>query len=106
MDESELFRKGSHPAFSPPTELNIKIWRYMDLTQFVSMLEERGLLRQVADPLHSRKQRLELTCEGSTSMAATKARQRQRLEQQLSGWPQEDVDTFGELFWRFVSGLG
>jgi DNA-binding MarR family transcriptional regulator len=69
-------------------------------------LEESGLLRQVADPLHSRKQRLELTCEGSASVATTKARQRQRLEQQLSGWSQEDVDTFGELFWRFVSGLG
>ena len=51
MDESELFRKGSHPAFSPPTELNIKIWRYMDLTQFVSMLEERGLLFTRADLL-------------------------------------------------------
>lgn len=51
MDESALFRKGSHPAFSPPTELNIKIWRYMDLTQLVSMLEEKGLLFTRADLL-------------------------------------------------------
>ncbi len=51
MDQSALLRKGRHPAFSPPTELNIKIWRYMDLTQFVSMLEERGLLFTRADLL-------------------------------------------------------
>jgi hypothetical protein len=49
MDRSELLRKGSHPAFSPPTEPDIKIWRYMDFTQLVSILEEKGLLFTRAD---------------------------------------------------------
>jgi hypothetical protein len=51
MDESALLRKGSHPAFTPPMELHVKVWRYMDLTQLVSMLEEGGLLFTRADLL-------------------------------------------------------
>lgn len=69
-------------------------------------LEAGGLLRRVPDPHHSRRQRLELTDEGGSSLAMTRARQRERLKQQLSGWSQDDVSTFGELFWRFVSELG
>lgn len=49
MDESQLLAKGRHPAFTPPADLEIKIWRYMDFTQFVSILEERGLLFTRAD---------------------------------------------------------
>jgi len=33
----------SHPAFIPPDNPNIKIWRYMDFTKFVAMLEDGGL---------------------------------------------------------------
>lgn len=43
--------KGRHPAFSPPADPSIRIWRYMDFTQFVSMLEEKGLLFTRADLL-------------------------------------------------------
>ena len=32
-----------HPAFKVPSNENIKIWRYMDFTKFVSMLERGGL---------------------------------------------------------------
>jgi hypothetical protein len=40
-----------HPAFEPPADPQMKIWRYMDFTQFVSMLEEKGLLFTRADLL-------------------------------------------------------
>jgi hypothetical protein len=40
-----------HPAFQPPSDPQIKIWRYMDFIQFVSMLEEKGLLFTRADLL-------------------------------------------------------
>lgn len=32
-----------HPALLPPPDVNKKIWRYMDFTKFMSMLEEGGL---------------------------------------------------------------
>jgi hypothetical protein len=46
--------KGSRPAFQPPTNPQIKIWRYMDFTQFVSMLDEKGLLFTRADLLEDK----------------------------------------------------
>lgn len=32
-----------HPAFMPPADLNEKLWRYMDFTKFISLLEESAL---------------------------------------------------------------
>jgi hypothetical protein len=46
--------KGNHPAFQPPTNPQIKIWRYMDFTQFVSMLDEKRLLFTRADLLEDK----------------------------------------------------
>jgi hypothetical protein len=40
-----------HPVFKRPANLNIKIWRYMDFTKFVSMLERQGLFFSRADKL-------------------------------------------------------
>ncbi|HKI00147.1 MAG TPA: hypothetical protein VE957_00025 [Terriglobales bacterium] len=51
MSANSLFLKGRHPAFEPPSDPQIRIWRYMDFTQFVSMLEEKGLLFTRADLL-------------------------------------------------------
>ena len=34
---------GLTQLFSPPQNLQIKIWRYMDFTKFVSMLENKGI---------------------------------------------------------------
>ena len=69
-------------------------------------LETGGLLQRVSDPDHSRKLRLELTDEGSSVLFIARAGQRERLKQQLNSWSQDDVSTFGEPFWRFVSELG
>jgi hypothetical protein len=35
--------------FTAPDNVDVKLWRYMDLTQFMSMLEEKGLLFIRAD---------------------------------------------------------
>jgi hypothetical protein len=40
-----------HPVFSHPPRQNAKIWRYMDFTKFVSMLEHKGLYLSRADQL-------------------------------------------------------
>ncbi len=49
MDKDALRRKGRPPAFTPPDNVDVKLWRYMDLTRFVSMLEEKGVLFTRAD---------------------------------------------------------
>jgi hypothetical protein len=54
MNSASLYTKGRHPAFEPPSNLDVKIWRYMDFTQFVSMLEEGGLLFRRGDLLQDR----------------------------------------------------
>lgn len=43
-----------HPAFEPPSNPQIRIWRYMDFTQLVSMLEEGGLLFTRGDLLEDK----------------------------------------------------
>lgn len=37
------FRSKIHPLFEPPLNKSIKIWRYMDFTKFVSILDNGGL---------------------------------------------------------------
>ena len=39
------------PVFTTPANPGIKIWRYMDFTKFVSMLENGGLFFARADQL-------------------------------------------------------
>jgi hypothetical protein len=40
-----------HPIFTPPSDPNIKIWRYMDFTKYVSMLDTGGLYFSRSDLL-------------------------------------------------------
>jgi hypothetical protein len=35
--------KSNHPVFDPPANQNVKIWRYMDLSKYLSLLESRAL---------------------------------------------------------------
>jgi hypothetical protein len=46
IDEQQIY-----PVFKPPTEPNIKIWRYMDFTKFVAMLQNTGLFLSRIDTL-------------------------------------------------------
>jgi hypothetical protein len=32
-----------HPAFESPADENAKIWRYLDFTKFVALLDRRAL---------------------------------------------------------------
>ena len=41
-----------HPVFEAPENLNIKIWRYMDFTKYVSLLESRSLFFSRSDLLN------------------------------------------------------
>lgn len=38
-----------HPSFIPPDDANIKIWRYMDFTKFVALLDSKSLWFTRAD---------------------------------------------------------
>lgn len=38
-----------HPCFNAPGDVNIKIWRYMDFTKFVSLLEKKCLFLSRVD---------------------------------------------------------
>lgn len=41
----------SHPTFVQPSDPTVKLWRYMDFTKFVSLLEQRALFFSRADLL-------------------------------------------------------
>ncbi len=43
-----------HPAFDPPSDESIKIWRYTDFTKFVAMLDRGGLFFPRAELLGDR----------------------------------------------------
>lgn len=38
-----------HGCFEPPVDVNVKVWRYMDFTKFVSLLESESLYLAAAD---------------------------------------------------------
>jgi capsid portal protein len=40
-----------HPVFKKPEDENVKIWRYMDFTKFVSMIDRKALFFVRADRL-------------------------------------------------------
>lgn len=56
-----------HPAFKKPDNENIKIWRYLDFTKFVSLLDKQALFFTRADKLSD-------PFEGSYSKANIKLR--------------------------------
>lgn len=41
----------SHPAFTPPADLDVILWRYMDFTKFVAMLDTQSLYFTRSDKL-------------------------------------------------------
>ncbi len=56
-----------HPVFLSPDDPNIKVWRYLDFTKYVSLLETRSLY-------FSRSDRLGDPFEGSLSRANPRLR--------------------------------
>lgn len=53
-ESHRLERRLSHPCFLQPTNIHMKVWRYMDLAKFVWLLKEKRLfmsrLDRLADP--------------------------------------------------------
>lgn len=43
--------RSDHPVFTPPADVNAKIWRYMDLSKYLSLLECGALYFSRADKL-------------------------------------------------------
>lgn len=44
-------KRAPYTLFMPPENLDVRVWRYMDFTKFVSMLENRGLFLPVVAKL-------------------------------------------------------
>ena len=59
--------KKDHPCFQPPADKNIKIWRYMDFTKYVSLLSSKNIF-------FSRSDLFDDLYEGATSHANIKLR--------------------------------
>lgn len=57
-----------HPSFQSPENENVKIWRYLDFTKFVALLDKRALFFSRADQLGD-------PFEGSYSQASVLERQ-------------------------------
>ncbi len=81
-----------HPVFEKPKDENAKIWRYMDLAKFVSMLDKKALFFSRADKLGD-------PFEGSYPKANVKLRKTE-LQQAVKGgalspdFPVDNIDAY------------
>jgi DNA-binding MarR family transcriptional regulator len=67
----------------------------------VGTLVQLGLVDRTADPLDGRAQVLTPSLEGSARLSRIREARRARWEEDLAGWPVEDVGTLAELLHRF-----
>lgn len=49
--EEKLSPYREHPVFKPPEDPDVKIWKYMDITKYLSLLDSRALYFARADIL-------------------------------------------------------
>jgi DNA-binding MarR family transcriptional regulator len=70
------------------------------ITRQVQALEKADLVRRRPDEEDRRASILDLTEEGRSVLAHTRAYRRQRLEEMLADWPAEDRDEFARLLTR------
>lgn len=89
--------ESNHPVFSAPVDLNVKIWRYMDLSKYLSLLESAALFFSRADLLGD-------PYEGATSHANRSMRSGVDPE----GVPQSVLDSLSphmrfEREWTFIN---
>ncbi len=91
-----------NPAFIAPANVDVKIWRYMDFTKFVSMLEEAGLffarLDRLGDPFEGSSTRAELTSREKWWVGLGNPQQVGRVQEmvpQVLKWQRQ---------WTYVSG--
>ena len=67
----------------------------------VGTLAQLGLVDRAADPADGRAQVLTPSAEGSARLSRLREARRARWEDDLAGWPVEDVATLAELLHRF-----
>jgi DNA-binding MarR family transcriptional regulator len=67
----------------------------------VGTLVQLGLVDRAADPADGRAQVLTPSAEGSARLSRIREARRARWEEDLAGWPVEDVGALGELLHRF-----
>lgn len=83
-----------HPSFTAPSDTTVKLWRYMDLTELLSILEDEALyfyrLDQFDDPL-----------EGFLNRATVK-----KMRKVLDKFePSEKAEKYGNLFLKYLKKM-
>jgi hypothetical protein len=80
-----------HPVFESPQDLNTKIWRYIDFTKFVSLLDKSALYFSRADKLGD-------PFEGSFSKVNVKL----RPEIYKDKIPQDQLENMSQAYFKFI----
>ena len=75
------------------------------VSRHVSQLEQAGLVERGQDPDDGRAQRVGLTDEGRTQLAASTARRREVLTASLDGWDPVDLADLERLLGRLVADV-
>lgn len=75
------------------------------ITRQVQSLERAGLAERRIDPHDRRVSLLSLTESGLHAVQATRQHRRGQLDELLSDWPEDDVETFAVLLERFNERL-
>ena len=75
------------------------------VSRHVTQLEQAGLVERSQDPDDRRAQRVGLTEEGRTQLAASTARRRELLTHSLDGWDTADLADLERLLDRFVTSI-
>ena len=75
------------------------------ISRHVTQLEQSGLVERSQDPDDRRAQRVGLTEEGRTQLAASTARRRELLTLSLEGWDTTDLADLERLLGRLVSSV-
>ena len=87
-----------HPCFQPPENRDIKIWRYMDFTKYVSFLDSKSLFFTRSDLFND-------PYEGATSHANIKLRPEVYKESGIPQFAFDHMSKFAEWIrhWTFLN---
>ena len=75
------------------------------ITRQVQSLEAAALVERHTDPTDRRAALLDLTPDGARLLHATREWRRERLQQALADWSEEDHDEFARLLEKFNTSL-
>jgi len=75
------------------------------ITRQVQALEELGMASRETDPTDRRASILDLTDVGRKTLKQTRSHRRERLQQALADWQQDDLESFARLLRDFNVSL-